>query len=387
MGARVRVDKRTNRLYLDLHLKGRRKRIFSELPATPRNVSILEAKAEAIEREVFLGTFDLERHFPRVRTRPVTVRELYEEWTRKKATEVTPLTMKGYRETIEQKVLSFWGTKRLDTLTPVLFDRFKAGLQEQKLAPRTVNIILMRLRQILRLGHERGYVGENPSKWVVLVRDGRPAIAPLSFEEKARFLGVLPFRWRPYFEIAFGTGLRPSEQIALTWDRVDEERNVIEVRAGWREGRPTPLKTAASQRDVDLLPSVRKALQAQRVIAGGSELVFPNRFGKHINHRNLRRRVWRPALKAAGLKRRDLYNTRHTFATHALASGEDPGWVAKMLGHTTLTMLMTRYYRYVPNLVRRDGTLLDRQLVPPKEGKTVSVASAGKPGETGMFAK
>jgi hypothetical protein len=26
------------------------------------------------------------------------------------------------------------------------------------------------------------------------------------------------------------------------------------------------------------------------------------------------------------------------------ASGEDPGWVSKMLGHTTLTMLMTRYY-------------------------------------------
>jgi len=33
-----------------------------------------------------------------------------------------------------------------------------------------------------------------------------------------------------------------------------------------------------------------------------------------------------------------------------------------MLGHTTLTMLMTRYYRYVPNLVRRDGVLLARQL-------------------------
>jgi len=62
------------------------------------------------------------------------------------------------------------------------------------------------------------------------------------------------------------------------------------------------------------------------------------------------------------LKDRDLYNTRHTFATHALASGEDPGWVARMLGHTTLTMLMTRYYRYVPNLTRQDGKLLAANL-------------------------
>jgi hypothetical protein len=34
-------------------------------------------------------------------------------------------------------------------------------------------------------------------------------------------------------------------------------------------------------------------------IAGGSELVFPNRFGKHMNLRNLQRRVWAPALAKA----------------------------------------------------------------------------------------
>jgi len=33
-----------------------------------------------------------------------------------------------------------------------------------------------------------------------------------------------------------------------------------------------------------------------------------------------------------------------------------------MLGHTTLTMLMTRYYRYVPNLTRQDGKLLAANL-------------------------
>ncbi len=107
---------------------------------------------------------------------------------------------------------------------------------------------------------------------------------------------------------------------------------------------------------------LQKALEQQRLIAGGSELVFPNRQGGHINVANLPRRVWYAALEKAGLKRRDLYNTRHTFATHALASGEDPGWVAKMLGHTTLLMLMTRYYRYIPNLTRQDGSLLARVL-------------------------
>jgi integrase len=362
MGAKVRLDLRTQRLYLDIHAKGRRRRVFSELPDTPRNRQVLEAKAETIERELFLGTFDLSKHFPRTRTQPVTFRELYAEWARKKATEVSALTLKHYQETVEQKILPFWGQKRLDAVTPVFFDRFKAQLLESKLAPRTVNIVLMRLREMLRLAHDREYVRDDLGRWVVLVKDARAGIDPLSFEEKAKFLAALPLRWRPYFEVAFGTGLRPSEQLALSWERINQERSVIQVREGWREGRATRLKTTASYRDVDILPAVAKAFEAQRLIAGGSELVFPNRFGGHINLRNLRRRVWYPALARAGLGRRDLYNTRHTFATHALASGEDPGWVAKMLGHTTLTMLVTRYYRYVPNLTRKDGSLLARRL-------------------------
>lgn len=72
--------------------------------------------------------------------------------------------------------------------------------------------------------------------------------------------------------------------------------------------------------------------------------------------------MWYTALEKAGVTRRDLYKTRHTFATHGLASGENPGSVAKMLGRTTLVMLMTRYYRSNPNLTRQDGTLLAKQL-------------------------
>jgi integrase len=77
---------------------------------------------------------------------------------------------------------------------------------------------------------------------------------------------------------------------------------------------------------------------------------------------NLRHRVWYPALKKAKLERRDLYTTRHTFATQALAAGEDPGWIAKILGHTTLQMILTTYDQCLPNLTRRDGSLLATQL-------------------------
>jgi integrase len=212
------------------------------------------------------------------------------------------------------------------------------------------------------MAHQRGYLAEDRSSWVVKVRDSRPEIFPLSFEEKDRFINALPRRWQPYFIVAFGTGLRPSEQIALKKEAIDWERGKILVREGWRQGQVTRLKAQGSAREIDILPAVRKALEAQRLVSAGSDLVFPNISGKHINIANLRRRVWYATLAKAKLRPRDLYNTRHTFATHALAAGEDPGWVAKMLGHTTLHMLVTRYYQYVPNLTRKDGTLLAKWL-------------------------
>lgn len=370
MSAKVRCDDRRKLLFLDIYYRGHRHKIYSQLSDTTKNRQVLKAKAEQIDREIFLGTFDPVKHFPeRERHQPLSFRVVAEEWLRKKANEVAPLTLRWYLETVEGRILPFWGSKLLEKLKPVMFDDFKAGLLQDKLAPRTVNVILMRLREILRMAHDRGHTKENLARWVVLVKNDRSNVAPFSFEEKAAFLEVLSLRWRPYFVVAFGTGLRPSEQIALKWEALDWEQGKILVREGWRHGQNTKLKTAAAFREVDILPAVKRALEEQRMIAGGSELVFPSRRGKHLNLGNLRRRVWYPALAKAGLKDRDLYNTRHSFATHALASGEDPGWVAKMLGHTTLTMLMTRYYRYIPNLTRHDGKLLAERLERGGEAK------------------
>lgn len=86
--------------------------------------------------------------------------------------------------------------------------------------------------------------------------------------------------------------------------------------------------------------------------------MFPNARGGPLNLTNLRERVWRPALRRAGLRARPMSQTRHTFATLALASGEDIGWVAQQLGHTSIEMVIRRYHRFVPKLTRQDGSAL-----------------------------
>jgi integrase len=77
-----------------------------------------------------------------------------------------------------------------------------------------------------------------------------------------------------------------------------------------------------------------------------------------LNPNFLRDRIWYRVLTTAGLRRRTMYQTRHTFASNALAAGEAPSWVAAMLGHASPEMLFTVYARYIPNRTRRDGSAL-----------------------------
>ena len=78
-----------------------------------------------------------------------------------------------------------------------------------------------------------------------------------------------------------------------------------------------------------------------------------------MNH--LREKTWYPTLTKAGLPRRTMYQTSHSFASNALAAGESPTWVFRMLGHTSAEVNA----RFIPNRTRRDGSaLLERMRQP-----------------------
>lgn len=198
------------------------------------------------------------------------------------------------------------------------------------------------------------------------------------------FLATCPAWWRPYFTVALWTGARPNELAALRWGAVDGARGILRIRAGRYRGKEGPPKTASSVRDIDLFPAVVEALKAQkaqqaaeRLRAGrgapdpGQDYVFTGPGGGLLNVNALRDRVWYPTLAKAGLSRRTMYQTRHTFASNALAAGEAPSWVAAMLGHASPEMLFRVYARYIPNRTRRDGSALVHRMA--------GAADAGRP--------
>lgn len=152
-----------------------------------------------------------------------------------------------------------------------------------------------------------------------------------------------------YFRFMFSTGLRPEEAIALQWRDVDWQALTIRVERAMSDGVIGPIKTYSS-RDVDLNSVALAQLEGMKKWSenAGSEIFQdPATGGPWISERWQRVRHWVPALKAAGVRHRRAYQTRHTFATTALMAGANPAYIARQLGHTNAQMLFKTYSKWI----------------------------------------
>jgi len=197
--------------------------------------------------------------------------------------------------------------------------------------------------------------------------DSSAKITPFSIEEQMALRDKLPDHWKPYFDFAFRSGLRPGEQIGLKPEDIDWEKSLLHIRRaitldkdGTRFEGTT--KNKYSRRSIRLTPIMLEALKAQKVIHDqfGCKYFFCTPNGCEVYLSNLRRKVWIPALKEASLPIREMKQTRHSFATMALSLGENPLWIAKVMGHRDAEMIIKVYAKYVANSRgTEDGSILN----------------------------
>lgn len=59
--------------------------------------------------------------------------------------------------------------------------------------------------------------------------------------------------------------------------------------------------------------------------------------------------AWKTTLSRARVRYRNLYQTRHTFASMMLSAGEREIWVANQMGHSDTTSIRRNYGRWIPS--------------------------------------
>jgi integrase len=141
------------------------------------------------------------------------------------------------------------------------------------------------------------------------------------------------------------SGARPSE---LSRARVEK----VFLQAGYMlVPNKTAHQTGEAERKIYLSPTMQQLLREQIGVREEGH-VFRNRLGKPWNCHSLKKR-WEALRKRTGIQG-TLYQMRHTFASRAInQSNVNPALVAKLLGHTDLTMLLQHYLEEDPEALQK----------------------------------
>lgn len=71
---------------------------------------------------------------------------------------------------------------------------------------------------------------------------------------------------------------------------------------------------------------------------------------------------WNAAVKRAGIRRRNPYHTRHTFACWLLSAGANPAFIASQMGPENAQMVYEIYGAWIEELNSEQVTMLNAKL-------------------------
>ena len=372
-------------LVIDFRYQGVRCREQTLLEDTPANRSRLQKVLDKIEREIAAGCFVYAKYFPHSKTaekfRPnpsqshtgtPLFREFAETWIIENSPRWKRSVIISYRYTLDSLLLPRFGHYEVGAISKADILAFRTELSTapgkggKRRSPSRINNIFKPLRGIMNEASDR-YDFPNPIRRIKKLPEPRKDIQPFTLDEMMPLCREIRRDYQNYLITRFFTGMRSGEVDGLKWKYVDFDRGIIAVREAVVYQQEDTPKTQSSYRDIMMLPIVRGALLDQQKYTGDGKLVFCSRAGTPLYQNNFRRRIWRPLLTRLGLPIRRPYETRHTAATIWLASGENPEWVARQLGHSNTEMLFRVYSRYIPNLTRKDGSAI-KALVESKIG-------------------
>ncbi|CAN7301839.1 DUF3596 domain-containing protein [Cupriavidus necator] len=361
--------------------KGKRCRERVKAKPCPANTRKLTQFRAAVLHAIEKGEFDYAKTFPDSRhaaalaERPgdvLTVEAYFDKWLARKKVEIKASTYKGYELIVNRWVIPKFGKMPLSDLKRAPIRDWLATIdekKEKKVSNKRLSNIQSCMRSALGDAADDELIDANPLAGYTYARAERPAegqesdeIDPLSPVEQAAVLAKLGAGNRNMVQFALWTGLRTSELIALNWSDIDFVGGHVRVRrALTREAKGIAEfpKTAAGRRDIRLLSPAAEALKAQKELTFLTELdgpIFTTSAGERFSGSHQIWRIWQAALKRAGVRYRNPYQTRHTYASMMLSAGEHPMWVAKQMGHADWTMIARVYGRWMPSADAEAGT-------------------------------
>ena len=231
-----------------------------------------------------------------------------------------------------------------------------ASLSTRGLSAATASRRRSAIRQFYRFALGEGWRTDDPSRRIDAPKQGRSLPRTLSRDEIERLLAAsgaredgAAARMLALVEMAYASGLRVSELLALKVEAVRRDPSWLIVRGKGGKERLAPLNTPARQAITAWL-AVREA--RRKVLPSGAKApdspwLFPSTGASgHLTPRRFAQLLDQAAIDAGiDPARVSPHVLRHAFATHLLEGGADLRVVQTLLGHADIAT--TQIYTHV----------------------------------------
>lgn len=361
-GVELRKGANSESIRIKFMYKGMECKETLKLAHTKANINYAVRLRGEILNAIEKGTFKYADYFPdsptaakfgAVRTR-VMIGDLLREQLKIAERTLSPSTARGYKQVCKSHLFPKWDKIALPDLTP---PALRLWIAELDCTIKTMRNILQPLRNALEQAVNDDMIEYNPLDRVklekIMPRESRKSDYepdPFSMEEITAILAACDGQERNVWKHAFATGMRTSEFIALEWPSIDWIHHKVSVDRVRVEGvTKEDAKTLAGLRKIDMRRGALEALQDQKqytYLANGAVFHDPRYDKPWVSDQALKKR-WMIILKRAGVRYRNPYQTRHTFASTLLSAGVNPLYVAKQMGHRDTEMIMRNYGRWI----------------------------------------
>lgn len=203
----------------------------------------------------------------------------------------------------------------------------------------TVNRRLSVIKGFLKFLHREGHLEKNVAKLISLPKPIEKLPTVLKPQEVIQLIEGIPTetlptkRMRAIIELLYSTGIRVSELVGLTYERLDLREGFIRVMGKGTKERVVPLGRHCQKALRDYLDSVPE-LQKK----GMDTPLFLNSRGGRFTVRSTQRTLRRFAIEILGPLGAKVtpHTLRHSCATHLLSGGAGLREIQELLGHRSL---------------------------------------------------
>jgi len=248
------------------------------------------------------------------------------------------------RRHLEQHLVPYFGTTRLDKITDFELRKYRKHKRGEGMADASINRHMSTLLHMLNRAASKdwGWIRPESKPTIPRVKEARKKINILSNEQVDRLIAAAMGDQDGYvwLFVIFGlnTAMRHSEILQRRYDEVD-----------WDHCRVWINKAKAGEREQPITPSLRNALKRQRDMEDDQEgWIFPSRTkNAHGPHRvSLAKQFQRVVLRAGLIPAQCTpHIMRHTAITRLVKANVDLATIKAISGHKTMAMIL--HYSHV----------------------------------------